>query len=104
MQRGDAEMRDPGEPAADRFGIAWMAQPAGQARGEVQLLQLGQYQRRGKEVGGDEARQVAADARLAARDDRRMGIGRPSGWRNRAVTANQSAIAPTMAASAKEAT
>ncbi len=28
------------------------------------------------------------------------GIGRPSGWRNRAVTANQSAIAPTMLASA----
>ncbi len=72
MQRGDAEMRDPGEPAADRFGIAWMAQPASQARGEVQLLQLGQHQRRGEEMGGDEARQVAADARLAARDDRRV--------------------------------
>ncbi len=28
------------------------------------------------------------------------GIGRPSGWRNSAVTANQSASAPTMAASA----
>ena len=28
------------------------------------------------------------------------GIGRPSGWRKRAVTANQSAIAPTMLASA----
>ncbi len=28
------------------------------------------------------------------------GIGTPSGWRNRAVTANQSASAPTMAASA----
>ena len=29
------------------------------------------------------------------------GIGRPSGWRNRAVTANQSASPPTIAASAK---
>ena len=29
------------------------------------------------------------------------GIGRPSGWRNRAVTANQSARPPTIAASAK---
>jgi hypothetical protein len=28
------------------------------------------------------------------------GIGRPSGWRNRAVTANQSARPPTIAASA----
>ena len=28
------------------------------------------------------------------------GIGRPSGWRKRAVTANQSATPPTMAASA----
>ena len=28
------------------------------------------------------------------------GIGMPSGWRNSAVTANQSASAPTMAASA----
>ena len=28
------------------------------------------------------------------------GIGMPSGWRNRAVTANQSASAPTIAASA----
>ena len=28
------------------------------------------------------------------------GMGRPRGWRNRAVTANQSATAPTMAASA----
>ena len=29
------------------------------------------------------------------------GIGRPSGWRNSAVTANQSASPPTIAASAK---
>jgi hypothetical protein len=29
------------------------------------------------------------------------GIGRPSGWRNKAVTANQSAMPPTIAASAK---
>ena len=29
------------------------------------------------------------------------GMGRPSGWRNRAVTANQSASPPTIAASAK---
>ena len=28
------------------------------------------------------------------------GIGRPSGWRNKAVTANQSASPPTIAASA----
>ncbi len=32
------------------------------------------------------------------------GIGSPSGWRNSAVTANQSARPPTMAASAKERT
>ena len=32
------------------------------------------------------------------------GMGRPSGWRNRAVTANQSASAPTMPASAAAAT
>ncbi len=32
------------------------------------------------------------------------GMGRPSGWRNRAVTANQSARPPTIAASAKACT
>ena len=32
------------------------------------------------------------------------GIGSPSGWRNSAVTANQSASAPTMPASAMAAT
>ena len=32
------------------------------------------------------------------------GMGRPSGWRNKAVTANQSASAPTIAASANAAT
>ena len=44
--------------------------------------------------------------RLAPSDSFRLGmiavcgIGSPSGWRKIAVTANQSAIAPTMAASA----
>ena len=32
------------------------------------------------------------------------GIGSPSGWRNSATTTNQSAMAPTIAASAKAAT
>jgi hypothetical protein len=32
------------------------------------------------------------------------GIGSPSGWRNNATTANQSAIAPTIAASENAAT
>ena len=53
-----------------------------------------------EEVLGDELLEVAADLVLALGDDRRVRIGSPSGCRNSAVTANQSASAPTMAASA----
>ncbi|MNJ64082.1 hypothetical protein D3C77_600220 [compost metagenome] len=72
MQRGETEMRDAGELATDRFGIRRVAQPTRQARGEVQFLQLGQHQRCGEEMRGNEARQALPDARLAARNDRRV--------------------------------
>ena len=54
----------------------------------------------GEEVLGDELLQVATDLVLALGDDRGVRDRQPSGCRKSAVTANQSASAPTIAASA----
>ena len=54
----------------------------------------------GEEVLLHELAEAATELCLAVRMTAVWGMGRPSGWRNSAVTANQSARPPTIAASA----
>ncbi|MNE25518.1 hypothetical protein D3C80_1188500 [compost metagenome] len=68
----DAVAGDADQLATERLGIARLAQPAGQPRRRVERLELGQHLRGGEEMGADEVGEILAQARLLARDDRRV--------------------------------
>src|SRR5690606_4065681 len=86
--------------ADDPFGVPGLLDPGGDATSDLRLQVPLPDRGAGEEVVGDELLEAAGQAGLAPRDDRGVRDRQPEGCRNRAVTANQSAMAPTMPASA----
>jgi hypothetical protein len=74
------------------------SQPGG-ARANLHRRELGRNDVAREEVLLHEPAEAPPDPVLARRDDGVCGMGSPSGWRKSAVTANQSAMPPTIAAS-----
>ena len=85
---------------ADLSGVLRLAEPVAEHQGWL-IAADQRDQRRGiKELFLDKAAEVVGDAVFIARNNRRMAGDKGSGIRrNRATTANQSASAPTIAAS-----
>ena len=81
------------------MGVLGPASHAPNRRATPTAQALGQHLRR-EEVRLDEPAEAPPSWSLRLGMIAVCGMGRPSGWRNSAVTANQSANAPTIAASA----
>jgi hypothetical protein len=89
-----------GDVPRDRPRVLGGADPPRGALGDAHRAEPGGDHLAREEVVLDEAAEAPADPVLALRDDRRVRDRRPSGCRKSAVIANQSAIPPTIAASA----
>jgi hypothetical protein len=85
----------PASACAAGRAAAGIGQEAPQDAREVEPPQHAPHLVLGEDVVGDEAAEPLAQPLLLARDDGGVRDGQPSGRRNSAVTANQSARPPT---------
>ncbi len=88
----------------DAVRVVGVGEPGAEAAADADRAQPLSYDLLGEEVLADELAEGDAQLVLLGGDDRGVRDGQARGWRKRAVTANQSAIAPTMPASAAAAT
>ena len=88
------------ELRGDPISVGHLPDPLAHPPGDLDPSELVAHDVLGQELLADEVAEAVADLVLLAREIAVCGIGRPSGRRKSAVTANQSASAPTIAASA----
>jgi hypothetical protein len=96
---GAVQARPP--PAAPRAAPCRVGEEAAEPLPHARAGELGPDHLARQEVLLDEAAERAPMRSLRDGTMAVCGIGMPNGWRNSAVTANQSASPPTIAASAK---